>query len=259
MVALSRFSELAPGVWVATSRRYATTTTVLLDGSGGAIVVDPAWDIDELAAIPTDLADLEVQCVAGVATHEHYDHVMWHPGLGDVPRWASPATVRRLAESRDDVLAPLAEFLTAGLIAIAGRLEPLDTTRLPWTGPTATCVVHDAHAPGHLAVLVEPTGVLVAGDMLSDVELPMPADDDRTLEVYRTALLALREVVDRASWVIPGHGSPSADPRSRLEADLRYLDDLMDGRRSTDPRVSDPVNRDLHRENLARAARAAQG
>ena len=78
----SRLVELVPGVWLATSRQYATTTTVLLDGSGGAVVVDPAWDPDELAAIPADLAALGVRCVAGLATHEHYDHVLWHPGLG---------------------------------------------------------------------------------------------------------------------------------------------------------------------------------
>jgi hypothetical protein len=30
-----RLVEVAPGVWVATSRRYATNTTVLLDGHGG--------------------------------------------------------------------------------------------------------------------------------------------------------------------------------------------------------------------------------
>ena len=31
---------------------------MLLDGSGGAVVIDPAWDPDELAAIPADLAAL---------------------------------------------------------------------------------------------------------------------------------------------------------------------------------------------------------
>ena len=71
-----RLVELCPGVWVATSRRFATTSTVLLDGHGGAVVVDPAWDPDELAAIPVDLDSLGVRCVAGLATHEHYDHVM---------------------------------------------------------------------------------------------------------------------------------------------------------------------------------------
>ena len=83
---LRRLVEILPNVWVARSRRYESATTVLLDGHGGALVVDPNWDADELAAIPADLADLGVTCVAGLATHLHYDHVMWHPDLGDVPR-----------------------------------------------------------------------------------------------------------------------------------------------------------------------------
>ena len=186
-----RLVEVSDGVWVATSRRYATTSTVLLDGHGGAVVIDPAWDPDELAGIPADLAELGVDCVAGLATHEHYDHVMWHPDLGEVPRWATAGTVEHLGRERDALLAPLAEYLTPDLIAIAGRLEPLPGPALPWRGPAARVVVHDAHAPAHLAVLVEASGVLVSGDMLSDVELPMPAAQDTHAGDLRDGLGAL--------------------------------------------------------------------
>jgi len=248
-----RLVEVADGVWVATSRRYSTTSTVLLDGHGGAVVVDPAWDPDELAAIPADLADLGVRCVAGVATHEHYDHVMWHPDLGEVPRWATAGTVEHLGRARDTLLAPLAEYLTPDLITIAGRLEPLHGPALPWSGPPARVVVHDAHAPAHLALLVEGSGVLVSGDMLSDVELPMPAAQDATLGTYLSGLETLAEAVAAASLVIPGHGTPSREPMARLDADRRYLDDLIAGRASEDPRIADPENAGLHAANLERA------
>jgi glyoxylase-like metal-dependent hydrolase (beta-lactamase superfamily II) len=247
-----RLREVAPGVWVATSRRYATTSTVLLDGRGGAVVIDPAWDPDELAAIPADLADLGVRCVAGLATHEHYDHVMWHPDLGEVPRWATSGTVVHLSQERDRLLAPLAQYLTPDLIAIAGRLAALPGEGLPWDGPPARSIVHDAHAPAHLALLVEDGGVLVAGDMLGDVELPMP-EDDETLEHYAVGLEALRDAVWAAQVLIPGHGTVTRDPRSRYDADRRYLDDLLAGRVSRDPRIDDPENAGLHAENLAKA------
>lgn len=249
----SRLAEVAPGVWVATSRRYATTSTVLLDGLGGAVVIDPAWDPDELAAIPADLAELGVRCVAGLATHEHYDHVMWHPELGDVPRWSAPGTVAHLSQERDALLAPLADYLTPDLIAIAGVLVPLPGELLPWDGPSARCLVHDAHAPAHLALLVEESGVLIAGDMLSDVELPMPASDDVTLERYLTGLERLGASVGQARLVVPGHGTPSRDPMARLDADRRYLEDLISDRVSSDPRIADPENAGLHAANLERA------
>jgi glyoxylase-like metal-dependent hydrolase (beta-lactamase superfamily II) len=255
----ARLRELATGVWVATSRRYATTSTVLLDGHAGAVVVDPAWDPDELAAIPADLAGLGVRCVAGVATHEHYDHVMWHPDLGDVPRWSSPGTVAHLSQERERLLAPLAEYLTPDLITIAGRLDPLPGGELPWSGPRARCITHDAHAPAHLAVLLEDAGVLVAGDMLSDVELPMPADTDQTLDTYLGGLAALRDVVRSARLLIPGHGTPTWEPQLRWQADMRYLEDLVSGRRPDDPRIADPENAALHRANVERAHRMRAG
>ncbi len=228
---------------MATSRRYATTSTVLLDGQGGAVVVDPAWDPDELAAIPADLAALGVRCVAGLATHEHYDHVMWHPGLGDVPRFATAGTSVRLATHRDELVAPLAEYLTPDLIDVAGRLVPLPGGELPWAGPRAECVVHDAHAPDHLALFVEQSGLLLCGDMLSDVELPMPAAEDATLEGYLAGLDRLRDVVGRARLLVPGHGSVTDAPLARFDADRRYLDDLLAGRPCDDPRVADPRER----------------
>jgi len=258
-MALRRLREVAPGVLLATSRHYATTTTVLVDGAGGAVVVDPNWDVDELAAIPGDLADLGVACVAGVATHRHYDHVLWHPDLGEVPRWATARSVEDLAEGRERLLAPLAEFLTPDLIDLAGRLDPLGSDRLPWSGPSTLVVEHDAHAPGHLALLIEGSGVLVAGDMLSDVELPMPDPDDDSLDTYAAGLEALRPAVRRSRLLVPGHGTPTGDPMMRLDADLAYLDDLLSGRTSRDPRIDDPENADLHAANLRRAEVSRNG
>ena len=243
-------------MWVTTSRRFSTTSTALLDGFGGALVVDPAWDPDELAGVPAFLAVRDVGCIAGLATHEHYDHVLWHPDLGEVPRWASARTVADLAVRRELLLAPLAEYLTPDLIDIAGRLDVMTGDFVPWRGPAARLIRHDAHAPGHLAVLVEESGVLLAGDMLSDVELPMPADEDPTLDTYLSGLEKLGEAVDASSLAIPGHGTPTRKPRERLDADLRYLDALLSGRDSDDPRIDDPENAALHAANQQRARRS---
>ncbi|TXH43679.1 MAG: MBL fold metallo-hydrolase [Actinobacteria bacterium] len=247
-------AELAPGVLVATARTYSTTSTVLLDGHGGAAVIDPAWHPDELAALAAEVAAMGLACALGVATHEHYDHVLWHPGLGAVPRWASAATVGRYAADRGALLSPAAEFLTPELLDLAGRgLLPLPGAALPWSGPEVEVITHDAHAPGHLALLTH-GGVLVAGDMLSDIELPMPADDDQTLDRYRGGLEALARAVSRARWLIPGHGTPTAEPRRRLDADRRYLDAIAAGRTIDDPRVALPGMAELHAANLRRAA-----
>jgi len=250
---LLRLSEVVPGVWVAHSRRYDTTSTVILDGHGGALVIDPAWDADELAAIPADLAALGVRCAAGLSTHVHYDHVLWHPDLGQVPRWSTPGTVARLVEHRAEVLAPLVGDIPDDLVELAGRLTPIGGELLEWSGPTARVHVHHAHAPHHLALELPDLGVLVAGDMLSDIELPMPADEDVDLIGYLAGLESLHDVVAPSRVLIPGHGGVSHAPGNRYDADRRYLDDLLTRGGSDDPRVGLDGMPELHEANLARA------
>ncbi len=254
---IERLTEIAPGVWVATSRRYATTSTVLLDGHGGAVVVDPAWDADELAAIPADLRALGVGCVAGLATHIHYDHVLWHPDLGAVPRWATPGTALYAAAHRDEVTAPLVGDIPDELVSIAGLLDALPGDTLPWNGPTARVWTHDAHAPAHLALEVEGHGVLIAGDMLSDVELPMPDSSAPDLASYLVGLDTLAPVVSRARLLIPGHGTPTEHPMRRLDADRAYLDAILNGRAVDDPRMAYDGMAELHAANLVQAARTS--
>jgi glyoxylase-like metal-dependent hydrolase (beta-lactamase superfamily II) len=250
---LRRLAEIAPGVWVARSRCYAQISTVLLDGHGGAIVVDPAFYADELAAIPADLEAMGVRVVAGISTHRHYDHVLWHPDLGDVPRWSSPGTVRATIEDREHVVGPLSPDLPDDLVDLAARLTPYDGEVVDWSGPTLRLHVHDAHAPHHLALELPDLGVLLAGDMLSDVELPYPADDDEDLVTYRIGLESLGDVVRRCHLVIPGHGDVGESPVERWDADRRYLDDLEARGTSDDPRIQLDGMPELHEQNLARA------
>lgn len=254
MVQLARLVEVVPGVvWVAHSRRYDTTSTVILDGHGGALVVDPAWDADELAAIPADLAALGVRCVAGLSTHMHYDHVLWHPDLGDVPRWSTPGTVRETLDNREVMVAPLVGDIPAELVELAARLVPIEGELLDWAGPTALVHVHHAHAPHHLALELPDLGLLVAGDMLSDIEIPMPADGDADLLTYRTGLESLAEVVRRSRLLVPGHGSVAERPTERYDADRRYLDDVESRAASDDARIQLAGMADLHEQNLVRA------
>jgi glyoxylase-like metal-dependent hydrolase (beta-lactamase superfamily II) len=252
---VGRLTAVAPSVWVAGARRYATTSTVVVGPDGEALVVDPAWDADELAGLAAALSELEVTCVAGLATHLHYDHVLWHPDLGDVPRWSTQGTVRITREHRAEVLAPLLGDIPDDLIELAGHLTPIAGTELDWRGPQAIVHEHDAHALHHLALEVPDWGLLVSGDMLSDAELPYPDDDDTDLVRYREGLDSLRDVAARARYVVPGHGTTGTDALTRWEADRRYLDDVVEKGASEDPRANDPAMTELHTQNLARARR----
>ena len=245
---MRRLAAVADGVYVATAVKYTTTTTVLVRPDRTCLVIDPAWTPPELDALAADIADLEVTVTAGFATHAHQDHVLWHPGLGNAARWASPTTVELAQRWRDELMAALGDDLTPELAALFGDLQPLPGDTVP--GFAIRVVTHDGHAPGHSALLDDETGVLVAGDMLSDIELPLPFDPD-DLPAYLVALDRLAPVVGEARLLVPGHGHPTTDPMARLDADRRYLDGLLHGEDAADDRRANPGMTEAHDRLLA--------
>ena len=67
----------------------------------------------------------------------------------------------------------IAEEIPLDLFGLITGL-PAETAQMPWDGPDVRIIEHPAHAQGHAALLVEEPGVLVAGDMLSDILIPFP-------------------------------------------------------------------------------------
>ena len=113
--------------------------------------------------------------------------------------------------------------------------------------------MHDGHAPGHGAVFLPGPGVLVAGDMCSDVEIPLldlAAPDP--LGDYRTGLERLAAVAG-VHQVVPGHGhvGDANEFRRRLAADAAYLDALALGQPFGDSRLPGPGwLQDTHEEQM---------
>lgn len=244
---------------VATSRRYVTTSTIVIGSDATALVVDPNWDADELQGVAQVVRDAGAACVAGLATHVHYDHVLWHPDLPDVPRWATPWTVETWQTRRDEGLAPLIGDFPEELLTYVGRLTALPVTPrpepypLPWTSREVILHEHDAHARCHVAAEITDSSVLLAGDMLSDVELPMPDEDDPGLVRYLEGLDRLADVVRRTRMLVPGHGSPTDRPMERLDADRRYIDAVIGGRPVDDARLGNDGMAELHEANVRQA------
>jgi glyoxylase-like metal-dependent hydrolase (beta-lactamase superfamily II) len=118
---------------------------------------------------------------------------------------------------------------------------------IPWDGPTALVIEHDGHAPGHGAVFLPDRGILVAGDMLSDVEIPLldvraaAGEGADPFGDYRGGLGQL-SALPGVRHVVPGHGHPgnTSAYRARVAADLRYLDIVQRGEDLADPRLLGP-------------------
>jgi glyoxylase-like metal-dependent hydrolase (beta-lactamase superfamily II) len=140
-------------------------------------------------------------------------------------------------------------------LSLLGRLTALDAAVIPWDGPVAQVIVHDGHAPGHGAVFLPETGVLIAGDMCSDVEIPLlDTVEADPLGDYRTGLERLASVPG-VRQVVPGHGhvGDAGEFRRRLALDLAYTDALATGAPFADPRVTEGSAqwlRDTHDEQV---------
>jgi glyoxylase-like metal-dependent hydrolase (beta-lactamase superfamily II) len=242
-------SPVAEGVMVHESG-CIQSNAVVVQGEAGVLLIDPGITRDELACIAKDLRELGLSVAAGFSTHPDWDHVLWHPAFGDAPRYGTArnaASLRELLSTADwqervaEGLPPeVADEVPMELFGIITGLAPGATT-IPWDGPDIRIIEHQAHAAGHAALVIEGRGILVAGDMLSDVLVPMldlygsadPIGD------YLAALHVLVESVGEVVVVVPGHGSVGDAPelRARIDLDRAYVEALRDGRDPDDPRI----------------------
>jgi glyoxylase-like metal-dependent hydrolase (beta-lactamase superfamily II) len=232
--------EVAPGVFVATADVYTTTTTIVVGADGGCLVIDPAVTVADLDALARWLSSRGLRPVVGWATHPHWDHLLWSAALGDIPRYATPRAVAAAAREFSALVSEAADGAPGHDLALFARVEPVIGNEIAWAGPRAIVYEHDAHAPGHGAVFLPETGVLIAGDMCSDIEIPLldQASDD-PFGRYRVGL-GLLASVPSVSVLVPGHGrvGDRAEFRARVAADRAYLDATEAGGDPADPRLS---------------------
>jgi glyoxylase-like metal-dependent hydrolase (beta-lactamase superfamily II) len=250
-------NEVADGVWVRQSEWVWSNTTVVR-GKGGLVLVDPGINGAELEQLADDVDRLGIPVVAGFCTHLHWDHLLWHSRFGDVPRYAMPAAAHAVGAVRERAQAMATESASGIPLELIGLLTPLPDDGGPVPGEI---VAHEAHAIGHAAVLLADRGVLIAGDMLSDVLIPL-LDPRRPgqVDAYATALDRLGEAVRRVDVVVPGHGAVAQGPEvaARLAADRAYIDALRLGEEPVDKRLEQDWLAGPHQGNLE-SARGSSG
>jgi glyoxylase-like metal-dependent hydrolase (beta-lactamase superfamily II) len=215
------------------------TTSTILARPGEALLVDPAWLPDELEALASFVAGRGMRVVGGFATHAHHDHLLWHPRFGDAPRWASAPTAERARSERASLVARLDTGFPRALVELMGRVDAIAGGIPESAGFEIELIEHDGHAPGHTALWLPRERVLIAGDMLSDVELPLPFDPD-DVPAYLAGLDVLAPLAAQAAIVVPGHGHVGADALARLDADRRYLEEMLRRGESDDRRRANP-------------------
>jgi glyoxylase-like metal-dependent hydrolase (beta-lactamase superfamily II) len=262
--------QVAEGVLIHQSE-FCQSNAVVVQGRAGVLLIDPGVHGSEMACLANDLGELGQTVVAGFSTHPHWDHLLWHAGLGAAPRYGTARcadTVRVLlsdagwkARIVEWIPPDIAERVPLDLLGLITGL-PAEMAQIPWDGPQTRIIEHQAHAPGHAALLIEERGVLVAGDMLSDALIPMldPNAAD-SIEDYLAALRLIESVAGDADVLVPGHGSiGGADQvHARIDQDRAYVQALRDAGAPDDPRVGPSATFDwmsgVHERQLQQLAR----
>jgi glyoxylase-like metal-dependent hydrolase (beta-lactamase superfamily II) len=267
--------QVAEGVLIHQSE-FCQSNAVVVRGQAGALLIDAGIYGYEMACLANDLSDAGQTVVAGFSTHPHWDHVLWHAGLGAAPRYGTARCAAAVRDQLSDagwkaritewIPPDIAEQISWDLFGLITGL-PAETARIPWDGPQVRIIEHQAHAPGHAALLIEERGVLVVGDMLSDVLIPMLDVDDAADPIgdYLAALRLLEGVAGDVDVLVPGHGSiGGADQvHARIDQDRAYVHAPRDAGVG-DPRIG-PSAKDgwewvagVHAGQLQRLARRSE-
>jgi glyoxylase-like metal-dependent hydrolase (beta-lactamase superfamily II) len=244
--------QVAEGVWVRQSEWVSSNATVVRVADG-LILVDPGIDGSDLDDLADDVFLLDLPVVGGFSTHPHWDHLLWHSRFGDVPRYATAGCAETAGAARERAQA-MAEQSASGIpLELVALVTPLP----PDGGPVPGEIIeHEAHAPGHAALLLADRRVLLAGDMLSDLLIPL-LDPRRPGQVsaYEAALDRLSEAAGHVDLVVPGHGSVAEGPEvaARIAADRAYLEALRRGAEPADARLDQDWLAGPHQMNVERA------
>jgi len=231
----SPWTDLDDGLRVRQSVAFQMNSVLLLDAEH-AVVVDPGVlgsELDDLARASQGAAATTL-----VFTHAHWDHVLgrpWWPTAETLAHDRFAAEVEkgaaRTLEKIRELAARHGESWPRGFTAfrpdheVSGqRFLKLGAWRL---------VVRDApgHSASQISLHVPDRGVLIAADMLSDIEPPLL---DGPCGPYLETLRGLRPLAQGGAitTLIPGHGSIAHGREAVLErllGDLDYLERLAAG------------------------------
>ena len=247
---------LHPGVLVAVSRIFQTACTIVRDGDECFVIDSPVLP-DELDVLPALLERAGFPFSGLVATHADWDHLLGRLAFPDASLGVAETTAARLKAEPGDAARRLRSFDDELYVERPGPLSLGQVQALPVPGHlevgSQTIELHptEGHVVDGMALWLPWARILVAGDFLSPVEIPMLSRGG-SRSAYLATLERLRPLVEQADHVVAGHGGAIDATRALaiLREDVAYLDGLPDSKLPL-ARRSDEQKR-IHAENLER-------
>ena len=247
-------------VVVATSRVYQTTCTLVRSG-GEAFLIDSPVYPDELELLPSICEQSGFAVKGLLATHADWDHLLGRYAFPEAPLGCAETTAARLVNEPGAAQRELREFDESFYVQRPRPLSLPGAQRLPVPGKVEVGEQElelqpaDGHTEDGMAVWIPWARVLVCGDYLSPVEIPMLKG---SASAYLATLARLEPLVEEAERVVPGHGEPIDGARAAaiLREDRAYLEDLLDRGEAAKLPLARRTGeqRKIHADNVRRVA-----
>ena len=221
---------------VAKSVKWQTTCTVVHHGDETFVVDSPLYS-EELESLPTLLQQMGWGLSGLLATHGDFDHVLGRLAFPEAALGVGETTAARLKAEMGDAARRLREFDQDDYVQRPRPLRLGDVQVLPVPGKldmgpsdALELLPADGHTHDGMAIWVPWAKVLVPGDYLSPFEVPW-LQEQGSVSGYLATLGRLKPHVERADWVVSGHGGPIEGERALalMREDVAYLQALQEG------------------------------
>jgi glyoxylase-like metal-dependent hydrolase (beta-lactamase superfamily II) len=260
-----RVISLHADVLLATSAIWQTNCAIVRSDKEAFAIDSPVLP-EELEVLPALLEQSRFPPPNGLlATHADWDHLLGRLAFPDAALGCAVTSAERMRSTPGAPQRALRAFDEEHYVQRAkplalGSVQALDVPGGCEIGPRELAL-HPAegHTVDGMAIWIAWTGVLVAGDYLSAVEIPVLGEGG-SLDAYLATLERLRPLVAAAEHVVPGHGPVLDSERASavLDEDVAYLNalrergaaaELPEGRRTR-------TQRRVHADNVSRDSRS---
>jgi glyoxylase-like metal-dependent hydrolase (beta-lactamase superfamily II) len=257
-----RVVSLHADVLIATSAIWQTNCTIVRSGEEAFAIDSPVLP-EEIDALPAVIEQAGFPHPAGLlATHGDWDHLLGRLAFPRAALGCAASSADRLRAAPGEAQRELRVFdeqhyLARPVPLALGSIQALEVPGSCEIG-ARELALHPAegHTADGMAVWSPWSGVLVVGDYLSTVEIPVLGDGG-SADAYASTLERLRPLVARARFIVPGHGPVLGGEQALilLAEDMAYLRalaapsraaELPEGRRGKAQRAT-------HLENVARS------
>lgn len=213
---------------------WQTTCTAVRAADEGFLVDSPVLP-HELEALPQILEQAGFPVSALLCTHGDWDHLLGRMAFPGASLGAGASTGKRLSAEPGQAQRALRDFDAEHYVERPAplSLEPVQELPLPGRldlGPERELELlpADGHTADGMALWMGWLELLVCGDYLSPVEIPMLSPGGSP-DAYLATLGRLEGYVARAQTVVPGHGTPLGSARALelLSEDRTYLQSLV--------------------------------